>query len=144
MGRKDTAEAEAHVMTYTTPDYRLNPPDDRVEFDRIRLEEFAMREGRDVAHGALLRQGGDRMAALAYVCYVWSDSSLHDGPEEMVRSCALDILLSEGSACDRALWEEIRSEGACRSVADVRAHCLVRRAAIEAGIREGQREGLAA
>ena len=114
-------------MTYATPDYRLNPPDDAAEDARIRAEELASHEGRAVAQAALARFAHDVIAALAYVAFEWADSSfVHEESEAMVRRCACEVLLDSCPAADAALWREILDEGTVASVVSV----MERRAAI--------------
>lgn len=131
-------------MNYATRDAQLNPPDDRRQFERERLEEWCANQGRDVAQTALSRHFPARLEALAWVRFHWLDRSLGEGVDHMVRQCAIDVLLSQCTAAEKALWREILEEGWVDSVDGVRAHCAARRGLIEKGIREGQREGLRA
>jgi hypothetical protein len=100
-------------VSYRVPDYRLNPPEvyDRADYDRIRLEEFAAHEGRAVALATLARVSGNRLQALLWCEWRWSDESLREPVEPMVRREAIASLLGEANPIERDAYEATHAFG---------------------------------
>lgn len=71
------------------------------ELDRIGLEEFAAHEGRAVADAMMTRNGFNRLHALAWLEYRWSDASLDTPIEQMVRGEATAYLLSTANGIEK-------------------------------------------
>lgn len=98
-------------MRYLTRDVGQPVLYTRDELAQIRLQEFAAYEGRDVARATLAKCAMCRLQALCWLAYRWSDASLGDGVEELVRSEAIASLLSEATATERDAWEAAQSYG---------------------------------
>jgi hypothetical protein len=99
-------------------------------------------EGITIAKQAMAEQGDDAILALAWVQFAWDGYGYAEGAVEPIREAAIATLEST-SAATAILWDRCIESGECASVADTKVWGERFAARILAGIREGQREGLA-
>lgn len=83
----------------------------RQELDRIRLEEWCAYQGRDLATALLAKHGGNRLTALVDAEYRWSDATLGEPVERMVRDEIVAWLLSDANGVERDAWAATQAYG---------------------------------